>query len=571
LNFKDYEKYRKEQIMMKQCRLPMEDGGAWHVQRVGPFVSTGGYDWWSIAFPNVGLLEEALAKHPEGIEVIREAFTPVLKDGTRLGYPPIHTHHIHSLPQPGVRPRLMPRPMCLQSSGLGIPLLDDLVSEVNCQNMSMHFEQHGDHICQPEDDGLDCLTQGDRNTRRLVAPLDVEGELNDVRPAGSEPLEWYYQIAMRWRPVRPEEPVVSQLVILNPGQIIPPHQMTRAFTAPTPTHAQSVMLFSSPYTAGGEMRRVKVHAHSVICESMMLLRGEFSDFGLGDTKFIPAHAWQPLVTTQLGFRDNEDLAQHILYHMGLSQAYYDQACLDAKGQPKAGGLRNPVCRRPRPDWMCGAKADSAEVVFEGVAYVFDRRAKCQCKPYTFEAGETFVAVGFNRQVTRPVTPSAPGRVPPSVGQHTSFIVSYVDRTRGHSYLDVQLSNRNGIFYDMHHRLTLPALLARMVGVILWSGPVNDTSTFDFIAWLFTALFTALALYLGSWLLWGARKVPQVDRALCLLQEALTTFFVPSHKPDWTAAAARSAVAAAENGHSYEMVRLTEDADGAGPAAEERDL
>lgn len=34
----------------------------------------------------------------------------------------------------------------------------------------------------------------------VTGPLTINGELNDVRPAGSPDLEWYYQTAIRWIP-----------------------------------------------------------------------------------------------------------------------------------------------------------------------------------------------------------------------------------------------------------------------------------------------------------------------------------------------------------------------------------
>lgn len=79
-------------------------------------------------------------------------------------------------------------------------MLDSLAREKDCYNFTMFFEQHGDYVCQPKDDGIDCLTQGDKVPKRLLQVIDLEGELNDVRPANSPPMEWYYQVAFRWKP-----------------------------------------------------------------------------------------------------------------------------------------------------------------------------------------------------------------------------------------------------------------------------------------------------------------------------------------------------------------------------------
>jgi hypothetical protein len=34
MNFKDSKKFAKEQIVKQDCRIPMDDGGAYHVQRM---------------------------------------------------------------------------------------------------------------------------------------------------------------------------------------------------------------------------------------------------------------------------------------------------------------------------------------------------------------------------------------------------------------------------------------------------------------------------------------------------------------------------------------------------------
>lgn len=66
LNFKDSKKIYDGDINIHSCRVPTKDGGAWHVQRIGPFNSTGGYDWWSISYPDVGMFSEIIDRYPQG-------------------------------------------------------------------------------------------------------------------------------------------------------------------------------------------------------------------------------------------------------------------------------------------------------------------------------------------------------------------------------------------------------------------------------------------------------------------------------------------------------------------------
>jgi hypothetical protein len=515
------------------------------VQRVGPFVSTGGFDWWQIAYPDGGMLSEALAKHPEGVDVIRKIIIPVLRNGTRLGYPPLHTHHIHTLTQMGVRPRLNMRPMCLARSGTGISALDNMVRETKCYNLSMFFEQHGDYLCQPEDDGLDCLTEGDKNHRRLVQAIDVEGEINDVRPFNSEPMEWFHMVAMRWRPIDPEEDVVNQYILMGPGHIFPPSQLTKSFTAPSATHTETFMSYTTKMVVYGEMVRIKPHAHAGIFQSMMLLRGKPEDFGMGGNEFIPNVAWQPLETHSLGFRDNEDLAQHVLYHMEQSQARFDKECTGKTTQ----NLRTSICSRPRPELLCAAKVDTIQESYNGQAFDFDRRPKTNCKPWTFAVGDDVTAIQFNRHVTTPSQPAYPDTIPPTIGQHLGFVISYKKGGRGFSHFDVMIHTHNGGFYNFHLGLSPPQMLARMVAVIVYGGPTVFSHTILMLEWMFVGIFTAIAVGLGYLVFYGARKIPAVDRAVVNLHELLLVVFT-TKRPQWNTPPDKQA-------HAYEMVSLTE--------------
>ena len=69
--------------------------GTWHTQRVGPFVSTGGYDWWKLIWSDVAGLEEHLHKQNGPLVVNAHFSGPVGVDGEPIPLPPVHNHHIH--------------------------------------------------------------------------------------------------------------------------------------------------------------------------------------------------------------------------------------------------------------------------------------------------------------------------------------------------------------------------------------------------------------------------------------------------------------------------------------------
>ena len=49
-------------LKIGECTADAEDGSTWHTQRVGPFTSKGGYDFWSIAHNDFRTLREEEAR-----------------------------------------------------------------------------------------------------------------------------------------------------------------------------------------------------------------------------------------------------------------------------------------------------------------------------------------------------------------------------------------------------------------------------------------------------------------------------------------------------------------------------
>ena len=57
-----------------------------------------------------------------------------------------------------------------------------------CNNVSWFFEWHGDYECDDDEGGAECLYEKSPKgvARDVHQKLDLEGEINDVRLAGSE-------------------------------------------------------------------------------------------------------------------------------------------------------------------------------------------------------------------------------------------------------------------------------------------------------------------------------------------------------------------------------------------------
>ena len=80
-------------LMVGECSKSVRSssGGVWYTQRVGPFVSTGGNDWWQLSW---------LVQPPNGTRGIAAHYVGAVDaDGVRaFANPPIHLHHLHLVP-----------------------------------------------------------------------------------------------------------------------------------------------------------------------------------------------------------------------------------------------------------------------------------------------------------------------------------------------------------------------------------------------------------------------------------------------------------------------------------------
>jgi hypothetical protein len=94
------------QLQVGECKAPRDDeqvgGGIWQTQRVGPFESTGGFDWHSISWRDPAFASRGPTAHLGAFGVLAHFTGPVDATGsTAIGYPPIHQHHTHIVPEYG--------------------------------------------------------------------------------------------------------------------------------------------------------------------------------------------------------------------------------------------------------------------------------------------------------------------------------------------------------------------------------------------------------------------------------------------------------------------------------------
>lgn len=385
------------------CTIKQSDGSYYRIQELGPFASTGGYDFWQFGWKDVFGLSEILTEHPRGIMADAAFSAAVLPDGTPLGLPPIHIHHIHVGQQIGVKAKEKSVPFLM-------------------------MEQHGDYECTESDGGTRCLFEktADGHGKVIREPLDLEGELNDVRAFNYPPITWYYRVMLRYRPYSPKSSALkplSQSFFIGPSPI-GDKQLNTLGTFPTPTAEESIYWYTGKMATDGKLVRNKLHSHNVAFNRALWFHANPGQLGIDKTKFshlnrgssgcrdsgapwmgIPDHGCVPVPLSKSGFKDFESIENFLFRHLAAAQAD------DSEKSPKL------VCE------AVGARQSFSDPKLH-TNFSYDRRASVCCKPWTFEKDDDFTVVAFLDRTTQPVGPSAPDTIPATVDMHIHWVISY---------------------------------------------------------------------------------------------------------------------------------------------------
>lgn len=378
---------------LSTCEIRKPDGWIYRIQDVGPITSTGGYDFWQFGWEDVFHLEEVLKENPNGI-IFDSAFSaPVLPDGTPLGLPPIHIHHIHI-------------------GSLGVKAKDNTQPR-------LAIEQHGDYECSPEDGGIRCFFEkSPPGYGKLVrSPFNLEGEMNDVRAPNSPPMTWYYRIMLRYRFYSPGSSLtpISQQFIIGPGP--GEHkQLNTLQVFPVLSGEESLYWYTARMPTSGQMIRNKLHSHNLAYNRSFFFHATPEQLGLVADNFkmgTPAvgcigidperEGCIPKPLRETGFKDFETLEDFLFQRLADAQKNYTY-----------------------PDLVCeshGARAAITDPV-SGKSFSYDRRAPVCCKPWQFKAFDEVTIVAFIDKLTQPLGPHDPITIPKSTEMHIHWVMSY---------------------------------------------------------------------------------------------------------------------------------------------------
>ena len=331
--------------------------GTWHTQRVGPFVSTGGYDWWKLIWSDVAGLEEHLHKQNGPLVVNAHFSGPVGSDGEPIPLPPVHNHHIHVAQVAERTPVRQPDswPSCL-------------VVGQRCPStvFGVFIQHHGDEQCTAEAGGTDCMLHSyGEYVKTVTQPLKIYGELNDVRPKNSTPIEWFYQLAVRTIERQAMSRAVSFHFPFNPNRFDPTTQSGTLMLGAVPAAEDSFFYYTSRMPFGGTLvpRLTTFHAHAVAFQEAFVFSLAPAELGLASTP-LPQPLHHSIISAEAGFVNNSVLRGRLLR---------------AAEPHEQGGL---VCH--------------ATVARERVgASWFDRKPRLRCSTWRFDAGTQFTVVALN--------------------------------------------------------------------------------------------------------------------------------------------------------------------------------
>jgi len=398
--------YQRESIKLGECSIPQPDGGGYIIQRVGPLVSTGSYDYWQFGWKDVWRTSRLLHEVPGGIAFTSAFSGPVDPSGFVIGHPPIHIHHIHISPEPGVVTKM---------NGLGC----SRGRAEDCYIANLIVEQHGDYQCFDEDGGLDCFFErtAPGYAKLVEKPLDLEGEVNDVRAPDSEPMTWWYQVVLRWHPrrglaLRP----LSQHFVVGPGKLNPLDQRHNVAVFPVRSQRRSVYWYSGYMDRDGVLARNKLHSHNTMFDRAFWFAATPAELGLDAEGFMPGVSYVPRLLHKVGFQNTEDLQSYILAKLADSARRYDEECTAPAGH----------CKRRRPALICQSWVSNLDFVdpTSGKVFAYDRRAPVCCRRWHFHKGDPFTVVALMAPMKTPPGPWAPDKIPTVANMHIHWLLSY---------------------------------------------------------------------------------------------------------------------------------------------------
>ena len=371
---RDSEAYRVDNCCRKEQELKRYICEAEHprmkavtvtMERYGKFSGHGGYDWSAVRnLEDVGGLQNRM--NGKSVAFVGGMAAPIYANGTIIGYPPLHIHHAHILPYADKDER------------------QEKIHGSFADHHDILHQSHGDTECHAEEGGLACLlTVLDPGMVRVVANatsgLRANFEVNDVRPMGSNPFDYWFENVVMFAPYERNSMQRSTHIGINnqcigkgPCTYPIPYDPNTNLLAYTYTHGEFGSDLSSGYISN-----FILHTHQTIMDSAFLF------ISPDDTVFQTIDSFRqgrdyPLILDCL---HNESVQLYDLE--GAKQELFGRI-FDAGGKL--------VCEATRPSVQMETDASSTNIT-----HWYDRRARlnCQRDPVPLQVGDVLTVLAFN--------------------------------------------------------------------------------------------------------------------------------------------------------------------------------
>ena len=302
--------------------------GTW---TIGPFNSTGGFDWWLVKFSQGDKLVPFPGNTAVGKYTIAfQEGDPSKGSGPRLSFPPLHNHHTTAR---GGNPEIR------------------------------FFRQGDDGLCSADPDGTSCYERDmmkkgyvqSASTLNGSSPLFSEILVNDVRPMGSPPMLWYVNFTFTF--LEPEAVVERDL---EPTSL---RMMGHTFkngafsaTVDVPGDVDSFAIVETRWDINAKIITDPDiswhHSHNVKYHQTFLMRGTAAELGLAKDGYYSSGCQTPPVTNA-GFKDHVEMVDHL-----------KTTC--------------PDCFDFKKRLLCSVDATHAMVDAPWGEYAYDRRSALKC-------------------------------------------------------------------------------------------------------------------------------------------------------------------------------------------------
>ena len=254
----------------------------WEFHRIGPFNTTGGYDWTSVALPALPSERASRQGRPSEarVAVAEYALGSVSTAGRLLPYPPIHQHHFH-----------------VEESGSAV-FAGALIT-------------HGDDQCLAAEGGVACIVRRlpPGYAQLLHTPLSVNVDVNDVRAANSAPRTHWLLIAVRGTSLTAADHRLdssARVAALRPltqlRLVVEPLDPRRGYphTYLVPPGETGVFYASGEFAVDGQLVWSYLHTHPFWVDEMSLLvNASAAALDLGGQPLNVQRTWRAIGAGQL--------------------------------------------------------------------------------------------------------------------------------------------------------------------------------------------------------------------------------------------------------------------------------